>query len=31
LWWTCRMSAYLYNDEKDIDRFFDALNELIEK
>jgi selenocysteine lyase/cysteine desulfurase len=25
------MSAYLYNDEKDIDRFFDALNELIEK
>jgi selenocysteine lyase/cysteine desulfurase len=25
------MSAYLYNDEKDIDCFFDALNELIEK
>jgi selenocysteine lyase/cysteine desulfurase len=25
------MSAYLYNDEKDIDRFFEALNELIQK
>jgi selenocysteine lyase/cysteine desulfurase len=31
LWWTCRMSAYLYNDEKDIDRFFETLNELIQK
>ena len=27
--WTCRMSLYIYNDKKDIDRFFEELMELI--
>lgn len=31
LWWTCRMSAYLYNDESDLDLFFQALKEFILK
>ena len=29
--WTCRMSAYIYNDLSDIDKFFETLNELIIK
>ncbi len=28
IWWTCRMSTYLYNDEKDIERFFEVLNQI---
>ena len=27
--WTCRMSLYIYNDEKDIDAFFESLEEII--
>jgi cysteine desulfurase/selenocysteine lyase len=26
--WTCRMSLYFYNDEKDIDKFFSVLEEI---
>jgi len=29
--WTCRMSAYIYNDLSDIDKFFETLKELIIK
>ncbi len=29
VWGTCRMSAYLYNDFADLDRFFDILEELL--
>lgn len=27
--WTCRASAYLYNDQEDIDNFFDRLKDLL--
>lgn len=29
IWWSCRMSTYIYNDKEDIDKFFNVLNELI--
>lgn len=29
IWGTCRMSAYLYNDEKDVDYFFEVMDELL--
>ena len=28
IWWTCRMSSYIYNDKGDIDQFFKVLSEL---
>jgi selenocysteine lyase/cysteine desulfurase len=29
IWWSCRMSTYIYNDKEDIDKFFNVLTELI--
>lgn len=28
IWWTCRMSTYLYNDLSDLETFFDTLEEI---
>lgn len=29
IWWTCRMSTYIYNDKEDLDKFFNVLSELL--
>lgn len=30
-WWTCRISVYLYNDFEDLDKFFDVLDQFLDK
>jgi len=29
IWWTCRMSSYIYNDKGDIDQFFEVLKTML--